>query len=59
MSGIQAANAIKGRPLNEGIDGPLMEQLSAGMAAAASGSGSPDGAEPEPVQAARAYFVGL
>ncbi len=37
MSGIQAANAIKGRPLNEGIDGPLAGQLRAGVAAAVSG----------------------
>lgn len=37
MSGIQAANAIKGRPLNEGIDGPLVDQLREGKAAAVSG----------------------
>ena len=37
MSGIQAANAIRRRPLNEGIEGPLVEQLRAGMAAAGSG----------------------
>ena len=37
MSGIQAANTIRRRPLNEGIEGPLVEQLRAGMAAAGSG----------------------
>jgi uncharacterized protein with NAD-binding domain and iron-sulfur cluster len=34
MSGIQAANAIEGKPLNEGIDGPLARELQAVGAAA-------------------------
>ncbi len=36
MSGIQAANAIEGKPLDDGIDGPLAPQLRA--VAAASGA---------------------
>ncbi len=40
MSGVQAANSIAGRPLNEGINGPLAQPLEALQFAAAGGSTS-------------------